>query len=87
MNDLSRAFALCASHIDAIRIRDDIAFFQHVRVALAKSAAVTARPEEDLDHAIRQLVAKAIVTEDEVIDVFSAAGLKQPDISILSDEF
>ncbi len=87
VNDLSRAFALCASHEEAIGIRDDIAFFQHVRVALAKSAAVTARPEEDLDHAIRQLVAKAIVAEDEVIDVFSAAGLKKPDISILSDEF
>jgi type I restriction enzyme R subunit len=42
---------------------------------------------ESLDYAVRQVVAKAIVPEGEIIDVLSAAGLKQPDISILSDQF
>ena len=86
VTDLSRAFALCAAHDDAIRIRDDISFFQAVRAALVKPSGERRSPE-DLDSAIRQLVSKAITAPDQVIDVFSAAGLKKPDISILSDEF
>jgi len=86
VTDLSRAFALCAAHDEAIRIRDDIAFFQAVRAALVKPSGER-RSQEDLDQAVRQLVSKAITAPDEVIDVFSAAGLKKPDISILSDEF
>lgn len=86
VTDLSRAFALCAAHEKAICIRDDIAFFQAVRAALVKPAGER-QSQESLDHAIRQLVSKAITAPDEVIDVFSAAGLKKPDISILSDEF
>jgi len=86
VTDLSRAFALCAAHDEAIRIRDDIAFFQAVRAALVKPSGER-RSQEDLDQAVRQLVSKAIAAPDEMIDVFSAAGLKKPDISILSDEF
>jgi type I restriction enzyme R subunit len=84
--DLSRAFALCAAHDEAIRIRDDIAFSQAVKTALVKPSGER-KSQEDLDQAVRQLVSKAITAPDEVIDVFSAAGLKKPDISILSDEF
>ena len=62
-----------------------MAFFQAVRSAIAKSS-VSGRPEEDYEYAIRQIISKAIVS-DEVIDIFAAAGLKKPDISILSDEF
>lgn len=86
VNDLSRAFALCAAHPEAIRLRDDISFFQAVRAALLKPIGQRNSPE-DLDSAIRQLVSKAITAPNQVIDVFSAAGLKKPDISILSDEF
>jgi len=86
VTDLSRAFALCAAHDEAIRIRDDIAFFQAVRAALVKPSGER-RSQEDLDQAVRQLVSKAITAPEEVIDVFSAAGLKKPDISILSDQF
>ncbi|MFZ1010568.1 MAG: type I restriction endonuclease subunit R [Candidatus Sulfotelmatobacter sp.] len=84
--DLSKAFALAVPHDDAIRIRDDVGFFQAVRAVLAKSASQQHRPEQDLDNAIRQIVSRA-VSSDEVVDIFSAAGLKKPDISILSDEF
>ena len=86
VTELSRAFALCAAHDEAIRIRDDIAFFQAVRAALVKPSGERRSPEE-VDHAVRQLVSKAITAEGEIIDVFTAAGLKKPDISILSDEF
>jgi type I restriction enzyme R subunit len=86
VTDLSRAFALCAAHDAAIRIRDDISFFQAVRAALAKPSGER-KPQEDLDYAVRQLVSSAIIASDEVIDVFTAAGLKKPDISILSEQF
>ena len=84
--ELSQAFALAAPHEEAIRIRDDVAFFQAVRSVLAKRAEGEARPEEDLDHAVRQLVSRAVAS-DGVVDVFAAAGLEKPDISILSEEF
>jgi type I restriction enzyme R subunit len=86
VTELSHAFALAVPHKKAIEIRDDVAFFQAVRAALAKSGAPSPKPEEDLEHAIRQLVSKA-VSSDQVVDIFDAAGLKKPDISILSDEF
>ena len=83
---LSQAFALAVPHEDAIRIRDDVAFFQTVQAGLVKRATVDKRPKEDLDHAVRQIISRA-VTSEGVIDIFAAAGLEKPDISILSDEF
>jgi type I restriction enzyme R subunit len=86
VNDLSRAFALAVPHPKAVNLRDDIAFFQGVRAILAKGAGREQRSEWDLDHAIRQIVSSAVAPKG-VIDIFEAAGLKKPDISILSDEF
>ena len=86
VRELSQAFALAVPHEDAIRIRDDVAFFQAVQLALAKRAAAEARPEEELEYAIRQLVSRAVAS-DGVVDIFAAAGLEKPDISVLSDEF
>jgi len=86
VTELSKAFALAVPHEEALAIRDDVAFFQAVRAALAKRAPMEERPEEELDHAIRQIVSRAL-TPAGVIDLFAAAGLKKPDISILSDEF
>ena len=84
---LSRAFALAVPHEEALRIRDEVGFFQAVGAALAKRAgADEACSEEALDHALRQLVSRA-VAPDGVMDVFAAAGLAKPDVSILSDEF
>ena len=84
--DLSRAFALCAATDEAIELRDDIAFFQAVKAQLAKTSGKQ-RPPEELDAAIRQLVSTAIMADEGIIDVFTAAGLKKPDISILSEQF
>ena len=83
---LSQAFALAVPHAEAIRIRDDVAFFQAVRTALSKRAAAAARTGEELDHAVRQIVSRA-VTPEGVLDIFAAAGLDKPDVSILSEEF
>ena len=86
VSELSQAFALAVPHEEALRIRDDIGFFQAVRAVLAKSGTGEKKSDEELDHAIRQIVSNAVAS-DEVIDIFEAAGLKKPDISILSDEF
>ena len=86
VTDLSQAFALAVPHAEALRIRDDVGFFQAVRSVLAKSVPGDRKTDEELDLAIRQIVSKALVS-DGVVDIFAAAGLKKPDISILSDEF
>ncbi len=86
VRDLSLAFALAVPHEDALRIRDDVAFFQAVQAVLAKRGPGDTRAEEELDHAVRQIISRAVAPEG-VVDIFAAAGLPKPDISILSDEF
>jgi type I restriction enzyme, R subunit len=86
VRELSQTFALAVPHDEALRIRDDVAFFQAVQSVLAKRAPGDARPEEELDHAVRQIISRAVAPEG-VVDIFAAAGLAKPDISILSDEF
>ena len=86
VRDLSQAFALAAPHEEALHIRDDIAFFQAVRAVLAKRTPADRRTDEELDHAVRQIVSEALAP-DGVVDIFAAAGLDKPDISILSDGF
>ena len=84
--DLSRAFALAVPHDEALRIRDEVAFFQSVQAALIKRTPSEGRSLEELDHAVRQILAQAI-TPEGVVDIFAAAGLNKPDISVLSEEF
>ncbi len=84
--ELSKAFALAVPHRKALEIRDDVAFFQAVKAVLTKSTGGGRRSPDEIEFAIRQIVSNA-VSSDEVIDIFAAAGIKKPDISILSDEF
>ena len=84
--ELSRAFALAVPNPEALRIRDDVGFFQALRAALAKRAAGESGSEEELDFAVRQIISKAVAS-DGVLDIFAAAGLDKPDLSVLSDEF
>ena len=86
VRELSQAFALAVPHEETTRIRDDVGFFQAVRAALSKRAAGETRPEEDLDLAVRQIISQAVASEG-VMDIFAAAGLDKPDISVLSEEF
>jgi type I restriction enzyme R subunit len=87
VTELSKAFALCAASDEATQIRDDVSFFQALQAALNKQSSNNRKTPEQIDAAIRQLVSKAITTEGQVIDVFTAAGLARPDIGILSDQF
>jgi type I restriction enzyme, R subunit len=84
--NLSKAFALAIPADEAIAIRDDVGFFQAVKSVLTKNVGDGKKTQGEMEHAIRQIVSGAIASE-EVIDVFEAAGLNKPDISILSDEF
>ena len=86
VRELSQAFALAAPHEDALHIRDDVGFFQAVQAVLAKSAPSGAHPKDEMDHAVRQIISQAVASEG-VTDIFAAAGLEKPDISVLSDEF
>ncbi len=86
VRELSQAFALSVPNEEAVRIRDDVAFFQAVKAWLIKRAPGEPRSQEELDQAIRQIVSRA-VTSEGMVDIFAAAGLKKPDVSILSDEF
>ena len=87
VSDLSKAFALSAGTDAAAELRDDVSFFQAIQIALMKRTGASGKSPEEMDAAIRQLVAKAIVANGEIIDVFTAAGLSRPDISILDDRF
>ena len=84
---LSKAFAIAIPHEQAMAVRDEIAFFQAVKSRLTKFGSTgSGRTDEEIETAIRQVIDKALVTE-HVVDVFDAAGIKKPDISILSEEF
>ena len=83
----AKAFGLAVPHPKAIEIRDDLAFFQAIKARFSKfDDSVRTRTNAEIETAIRQIINDAIVSS-EVIDVFDAAGIKRPDISILSDEF
>ena len=84
--ELTKAFTLSVPADEAINIRDDVNFFQTVRAAILKKAPGEKRSAEDLDSAVKQIVSRAVASEG-VVDIFAEAGLRNPDISVLSDEF
>ncbi len=85
---LSKAFAIAIPHEQAMAVKDEVAFFQAIKARLAKfdSAGGEGRSNEELETTIKQIIDKALVSE-QVIDIFDAAGIKKPNISILSEEF
>jgi len=84
--ELSRAFALASSSDLAKEVKDEVGFLQAVRAAMAKTAVKGRLSSRAKQFAIAQLVDKA-VADAEIVDILHAAGIKTPDISILSDEF
>ena len=86
VRELHQAFSLAVPHEETKRIRDDLAFFMFIQSALIKKVPGEVRSDEALDHAMRQIISRAVAPEG-VIDIFAAAGLEKPDVSILSNEF
>jgi type I restriction enzyme R subunit len=84
---LSQAFAIAVPHEEAMDVKDEISFFQAVKARLVKfDSTGSGKTDEELETTIRQVIDKALVTE-EVIDIFDASGIKKPDISVLDEEF
>jgi len=86
VRDLSKAFSLAVPNPAAMEIRDEVGFFQAVSAALSKRPPSDNVPRHDAEHAIRQIISRAVAPEG-VIDIFAAAGLEKPNISVLSEEF
>lgn len=89
VNALSKAFALAVPSQEAMEAKDEVAFFQAVKARLAKfdeAGGKGGKTSAEIESAVRQLIDKAVVSEG-VVDVFDAAGIQKPDVSILSDEF
>lgn len=87
VNALSKAFAIAIPHERAMMVKEEIAFFQAVKARLCKfDLSSSHKTDEEIETTIRQVVDKALVSE-KVVDIFDAAGIKKPDISILSEEF
>jgi type I restriction enzyme R subunit len=83
---LSKAFALASASDEARDIREEVGFFQAIRAALVKSGTGSGVTQQERELAIQQIVSRAVVST-EIVDILAAAGIKSPDISILSDEF
>lgn len=83
---LSKAFALASASDEAREIREEVGFFQAIRAALVKSSTGSGVTQQERQLAIQQIVSRAVVST-EIVDILAAAGIKSPDISILSDEF
>lgn len=83
--ELSRALALAVPSQEALALRDELRFFQTIASVLAKRATSTSTRSEELDYAMRQMVSCAAVSDD-IVDMFSAAGLRNADFGILSNE-
>lgn len=83
---LSKAFALASASDEAREIREEVGFFQAIRAALVKSRTGSGVTQQERELAIQQIVSRAVVST-EIVDILAAAGIKSPDISILSDEF
>jgi len=86
VSELSLAFALAVPNESALAIRDEVGLFQTLRASFVKSTPISGKTSEELDAEIRQIISKA-VSSGGVVDIFKAAGIDRPDISILSDEF
>jgi len=84
---LSRAFSIAIPHEQAMDVKDEVSFYQAIKARLVKfDSTGTDKTDEEIETAIRQVIDKALITE-QVIDIFDAAGIKKPDISILSEDF
>ena len=83
---LSKAFSLASASDEAREIREEVGFFQAIRAALVKSSTGSGVTQQERELAIQQIVSRAVVST-EIVDILAAAGIKSPDISILSDEF
>lgn len=84
---LAQAFSISMPNERAVAVQEEVAFFEAVKARIVKFAATTSKESgRDYETTIKQIVDQALSSE-EVIDIFDAAGIRKPEISILGDEF
>ncbi|MBR9704057.1 type I restriction endonuclease subunit R [Candidatus Pacearchaeota archaeon] len=83
---LLRAFSLSVPDKRAMNIKEEVGFFQAIKSAIIKNTTISGQYKEELDSAIKQILSKSIIS-DRIVDIFEAAGINKPDISVLSDKF
>ena len=83
---LVKAFSLAVPDERAMKIREEVGFFQAVKATLTKTIDTERRPEDQYEGAIKQIISKAVIS-DRIIDIFEAAGIQKPELSILSEGF
>jgi len=83
---LLKAFSLAVPHDEAMKIREEVGLFQAIKSAIIKTTRADKRSQDQFDSAIKQILSKAVIS-DRIIDIFEAAGIQKPELSILSDGF
>jgi type I restriction enzyme, R subunit len=86
---LSQSFALSMPHEQAVEITEQVAFFQAVKARLVKFEATgngKGKSDFEIETAIKQIIDKSL-SSDRVVDIFDAAGIDKPEVSILSEKF
>jgi len=83
---LVKAFSLSVPSDEAMKIKEEVGFFQSIKAAIVKTTSTKAKFGEEFDSAIKQIISKAVIS-DRIIDLFEAAGIEKPNISVLSEKF
>jgi type I restriction enzyme R subunit len=83
---LLKAFSLAVPNEKAMKIKEEVGLFQAIKSAITKTTETRGESEEKFDLAIKQILSKAVIS-DRIIDIFEAAGIQKPELSILSEGF
>jgi len=83
---LLKSFSLAVPHDKAMKIKEEVGFFQAIKSAITKTTGTGKDTQEKFDTAIKQILSKAVIS-DRIIDIFEAAGIQKPELSILSEGF
>jgi type I restriction enzyme R subunit len=83
---LSKLFAMAVPSFESEEIRDEVAFFQAVKARINKFTPSGQKSDREVDTAVKQIVDEALAS-DGVVDIFETAGIKTPNLDILSEEF
>lgn len=83
---LLKVFSLAVPHEKAMKVKEEVGLFQAIKSAITKTTTTKGEGEEKFDTAIKQILSKAVIS-DRIIDIFEAAGIQKPELSILSEGF
>jgi type I restriction enzyme R subunit len=87
VTELTKSFALSVPHAEAVKIRDELGFFQVIKSQIIKRTSIEGIPDENVNSAIRQIISESIGSQG-VVDIFNILGLDKPEMTpLLSDAY